>query len=164
MPRFAAYAGSFDPLTNGHLDVIRRVQPLFDKLHLVVAMNHEKRGLFEPEERVRLIRESVTGVLPEGSFEIAAHDGLLVDYCRTRGIKVLIRGLRAVSDFEKELQMAAMNRRLSPGIETMHVMTDEKYFFLSSSLVKEIASHGANLDALVPAPVARALAARRKQS
>jgi pantetheine-phosphate adenylyltransferase len=153
----AVYAGSFDPLTQGHLDIIRRVQPLFDKLHLVVAANSSKKTLFTAAERVELIKKSVEGILPDGSFEVRSHAGLLVDFCRANGVHVLIRGLRAVSDFEKEFQMSAMNRRLAPDIETLHVMTDERHFFLSSSLVKEIAVHDGPLEELVPPPVAAAL-------
>jgi len=157
MRRQATYAGTFDPLTHGHLDVIRRVQPLFDKLHLVVAVNSAKKTLFTAAERVELIRLSVESVLPKGSFEVSSYEGLVVEYCRANQVHVLIRGLRAVSDFEKEFQMAAMNRRLDSRIETLHVMTDERHFFLSSSLVKEIAHHHGPLEELVPAPVAAAL-------
>ena len=157
MRRIAVYAGSFDPLTNGHLDVIRRVQPLFDQLHLVVAVNANKKSVFTPKERVALIQKSVEDLLPKDSFVINAFDGLIVDYCKKHKVRVLIRGLRAVSDFEKEFQMASMNRRLDSDIETLHVMTDERYFFLSSSIVKEIAYHKGPLEELVPAPVAKAL-------
>jgi len=160
MKRNAVYAGSFDPPTSGHLDVIRRVQPLFDRLHLVVAVNGAKHSLFSAEERVELLRESVAEVLPRGSFEVPAPHGLIVDFCRDRGIHCLIRGLRAVSDFEKEFQMAAMNRRLDSSIETLHVMTDESFFFVSSSLVKELAHHRAPLKGLVPRPVLKALRAK----
>lgn len=153
----AVYAGSFDPLTQGHLDVIRRVQPLFDHIHLVVAANNSKKTLFTAAERVELIRKSVEGELPKGSFTVSSYEGLVVNYCKAHHVRVLIRGLRAVSDFEKEFQMAAMNRRLDPDIETLHVMTDERHFFLSSSLVKEIAHHHGPLDELVPPPVAEAL-------
>ena len=161
MERVAVYAGSFDPPTNGHLDIVRRVQPLFDKIHLVVADNPRKLVLFTAAERAELLREALKGSVPAESLFVTVHEGLVVDYCKKIGARVLIRGLRAVRDFEVELQMASMNRRLDPTIETLHVMTDEKYFFVSSSLIKEIAHYGASLlKDLVPANVASALAKR----
>ena len=160
--RIAVYAGSFDPPTNGHLDVIRRVQPLFDKIYLVIADNLRKATLFTNTERLQLLNGALDVVLPKGSFEVSLHQGLVVDFCKEVGAKVLIRGLRALSDFESEFQMATMNRRLDPSIETLHVMTDEKFFFLSSSLVKELAYHGGPLKELVPPNVLKALVERVK--
>lgn len=156
----AVYAGSFDPPTNGHLDIIRRMHPNFDKLHLVIAANPRKQTLFTAEERAQLLREAVAEILPAGSFEVAVHGGLVVDYCRQVKSRVLIRGLRAISDFESEFQMATMNRRLDPSVETLLVMTDEKYFFVSSSLIKEVALHGGPLKGLVPPNVEKALVKR----
>lgn len=155
--RIAVYAGSFDPPTNGHLDVILRVQPLFDKIYLLVASNSRKKTLFTAEERVELLIGALAERIPLGSFEVRSCSGLVVDFCREIGAKVLIRGLRALSDFENEFSMATMNRRLDPGIETLHVMTDEKYFFLSSSLVKELSRHKTDLQGLVPDNVSEAL-------
>lgn len=157
MNRIAVYAGSFDPPTNGHLDVVRRVQPLFDKIYMLVADNSRKKTLFTADERVELLVGALAERIPLGSFEVRPWTGLVVDFCKEIGAKVLIRGLRAVSDFENEFQMATMNRRLDPTVETLHVMTDEQYFFLSSSLVKELARHKTNLNNLVPQNVMEAL-------
>jgi pantetheine-phosphate adenylyltransferase len=153
MKRLAVYAGSFDPPTNGHIDIVRRVQPLFDKLYLVVAENARKTPFFSSKERQELLNGALKDSLPRDSFEVCIHDGLIVDFCKKIGATVLVRGLRAVSDFEVELQMASMNRRLDPKIETFHVMTDEKFFFVSSSLIREVAYHGGELGELVPANV-----------
>ncbi len=163
MKRLAVYAGSFDPPTNGHLDVIRRVAPLFDKLYLVVADNSRKQSLFSQEERVELLHEALEKILPKKSFAVESFKGLIVNFCKKVGAQVLIRGIRAVSDFENEFQMATMNRKLDPTIETLHVMTDEKFFFLSSSLVKELARHHAPLEELVPSNVLKALKKRAKK-
>lgn len=157
MKRTAVYAGSFDPPTSGHLDVICRVQPLFDKLFLVVADNLRKQALFSADERIKLLHDALSKRLPKNSFEVKPHNGLVVEFCQKVGAHVLIRGIRAVSDFESEFQMATMNRRLDPTIETLHVMTDERHFFVSSSLVKELAMHGAPLEELVPPNVLKAL-------
>lgn len=155
--RIAVYAGSFDPPTFGHIDVIRRVQPIFDKLYLVVANNARKTTLFSAEERVELLEGAVKDVLPKGSYEIATHSGLIVEFCAKVGSRVLIRGLRALSDFEAEFAMSTMNHRLSPKVETFLVMTDQKYFFVSSSLIKEVFQHGGDLKGLVPDNVEKAL-------
>jgi pantetheine-phosphate adenylyltransferase len=157
MIRIAVYAGSFDPPTNGHLDIVKRVQPGFEKLYLVVAENPRKKYLFTAEERRDLLTEALRGEVPEGSVEAVVHSGLVVDFCKQVGSQVLIRGLRASSDFESEFQMATMNRRLNSSVETLLVMTDEKYFFVSSSLVKEVAYHGGALDGLVPPNVQQIL-------
>lgn len=162
--RTAVYAGSFDPPTNGHIDVIRRVQPNFDKLYLVVAENSRKNTLFTTEERVKLLQGALEPILPEGSFEVESCSGLIVDYCRKVGTHILIRGLRAISDFEAEFQMATMNRRLRGDIETLLVVTDEKYFFVSSSLIKEVAYHGGELEGLVPENVKKALEKKCRSS
>ncbi|MBS1984895.1 MAG: pantetheine-phosphate adenylyltransferase [Bdellovibrionales bacterium] len=154
--RTAVYAGSFDPPTNGHLDIIRRVQPRFGKLYLVIAENARKQALFSTAERMALLQEALKD-LPVGSVEVRTHDGLIVDFCRQVKSTVLIRGLRAISDFEGEFQMATMNRRLDHDIETFLIMTDEKYFFVSSSLVKEVAAHGGDLTGLVTPQVEKAL-------
>jgi pantetheine-phosphate adenylyltransferase len=138
--------GSFDPVTNGHLDVIERASPLFDEVVVAVLVNVSKKGLFTVEERIEMLRE-VTA--PLGNVTVESFEGLLVDFCRTRGILAVVRGLRAVTDFEYELSMAQMNYRLS-ALETLFVATNPDYSFLSSSLVKEVASYGGDVSGLVP--------------
>jgi pantetheine-phosphate adenylyltransferase len=157
MKNIAVYGGSFDPPTLGHIDVVKRVYANFDEIHVVVAVNSNKKGFFEPHERVALLEKALADLVQKGRVKVKSHQGLLVGYCAKVGAKILIRGLRAVSDFEAELQMASMNRRLAPKIETFHVMTDEKFLFVSSSLIKEIAEHGVSLSDLVPAGVEAAL-------
>ena len=150
----AIYPGSFDPITLGHLDIIRRIQPLFSELVIVVANSQSKKYLFTLDERVRMIQENL-GTLP--SVKIDKCDGLLVDYARATGADVIVRGLRAVSDFEYEFAMANMNKELADGIETMIVFTRPEYSFVASRMVKEVAYHGGDLSGLVPENVARAL-------
>lgn len=157
MTRIAVYPGSFDPLTNGHLDVIRRGMALFGHLVVAVAANVRKQALFSLEERVALIREVVGD---DARFEIDTFDGLLVDYARRKGAVAVVRGLRAVADFEYEFEMATMNRRLAPTVETVFLMTHENYFYVSSHLVKEVATLGGDIDAFVPPVVAAQLKAR----
>ena len=154
----AVYAGSFDPPTLGHVDVIQRVLPLFEELHLVVAVNSEKKGLFLPEERVALLEEIFNdgGKIP-GNLKIVATPGLIVNYCREVGAKVLIRGIRAVSDFEKEFQISCTNKILAPEIESLHIMTERRYSFVSSSLIKEVALHHDDLSEFVPKNVEKKL-------
>jgi pantetheine-phosphate adenylyltransferase len=153
----AIYPGSFDPITNGHVGLIRRGLEIFDRLIVAVAHNRGKDALFTVEERLEMIREAVSG---DARVEIASFEGLLGEYVQARSVRVVIRGLRAVADFEYELQMANMNRKLWPAIETFFMMTEEDYFFVSSRNVKEVASFGGDVAALVPAGVARRL--RRK--
>lgn len=153
----AVYPGSFDPITNGHLDIIERGSRLFDRVIVAILGNPEKAPLFSVEERVSLIAASVSS-LPNVTVE--AFSGLLVNYVRSRGAQVIVRGLRAVSDFEYEFQMALMNRRLDPEVETVFMMPAEAYSYLSARLVKEVASLGGDVSGLVPAPVARAIADR----
>lgn len=155
--KIAVYAGSFDPITLGHLDVLKKGARVFDKIILVVAENSQKKYLFDAAKRKALAEESISEIDSSCEIEVCVHSGLLANFCKDRGINFLLRGLRAMSDYENELQAATMNRKLLPGLETMLVMADEKYFFISSSLVKEVASHGAPLGNLVPAPVAKAL-------
>ena len=133
--RRVIYPGSFDPITNGHLDVINRAATLFDEVVVAVAFNEQKQGLFTAEERLALLRE-VSGAMP--NIRIAQFDGLLMDFARKEGATAVVRGLRAVSDFEFEFQMALMNRKLEPQIETIFLMPAEKYTYLSSRIVKEI--------------------------
>lgn len=157
MKRSAVYAGSFDPLTNGHLDVIRRVLPLFDKLYIVVATHPLKGPLFSVEERLDLIKASLKNEVKKGQVEIHSWSDLLVHFCQKVNSKILIRGIRSLSDFEVEFQMSTMNRHLNSKVETLHIMTDEKYFFVSSTLIKEVARYGGSLKGLVPNNVALAI-------
>ncbi|MGK4583159.1 pantetheine-phosphate adenylyltransferase [Kitasatospora sp. HPMI-4] len=154
--RRAVCPGSFDPITNGHLDIIERASKLYDVVHVVVAINPSKQGMFSVAERIELIEETTAQC---GNVVVEAHQGLLVDYCRERGIPAIIKGLRAVSDFDYELQMAQMNHGLT-GVETLFVPTSPTYSFLSSSLVKEVASYGGDVSHLLPEPVHRRLLAR----
>ena len=152
----AIYPGSFDPLTNGHLSLIQRSLKMFDKLVVAIATNPKKQALFSVEERRQIIKESC----PDPRIEIDDFHGLLVDYARRRNVGVIVRGLRAVSDFEFEFQLANMNRKLAPDIETVFMMTGEDYFYISSNLVREVASLGGNVDGLVPKGVAQKLHAK----
>jgi len=152
--RRAIYPGSFDPITNGHLDVIQRAAKLFDEVVVAVAFNEQKRSLFPVDERVALIRETAGGI---PNVRVARFDGLLVEFARTQSASAVVRGLRAVSDFEFEFQMALMNRKLEPEIETIFMMPAEKYTYLSSRIVKEIGRLGGNVDSFVPESVAAAL-------
>lgn len=154
--RSAIFAGTFDPVTNGHVDLIRRALRLVDRLTVAVAVRPEKRVLFSQEERVLMIREAVPD---EPRLTVEPFTGLLVQYAEARGIGTIIRGLRFVSDFEYEFQMALMNRRLSGSVETLFLMPSETYTFVNSSLVKEIARHGGDVSAFVPPGVASRLAA-----
>jgi pantetheine-phosphate adenylyltransferase len=152
--RRAVCPGSFDPVTNGHLDVIQRCSRLFDELVVAVLVNKSKKGMFDTEERIELLRQS-TAQLP--NVRIDSHHGLLVDFCKQHGIQVIVKGLRAVSDFDYELQMGQMNHSLA-GVETLFMPTHPLYSFLSSSLVKEVATFGGDVSRLVPEPVLRAIA------
>jgi pantetheine-phosphate adenylyltransferase len=148
--------GSFDPVTYGHLDVIGRASHLYDQVTVAVLVNEAKRGLFDVDERIQMLKE-VTADL--GNVVVDSFHGLLVDYSRAHDIPVIVKGLRAVSDFDYELQMAQMNHRLT-GVETLFVATNPEYSFLSSSLVKEVARYGGDVSGLVPETVLRRLAAR----
>ena len=153
----AIYPGSFDPVTNGHLDLIERGEKMFDLLIVAVLRNAEKEPLFTVSERVEMLRE-VTKQWT--SVEIDVFDGLLVDYARKRGAGVILRGIRAVSDYEYELQMALMNRKLEPRLETVFMLPGLSYSYLSSKLVREIARLGASLKGLVPEVVEQRLRAK----
>jgi pantetheine-phosphate adenylyltransferase len=160
MTASAVCPGSFDPITYGHLDVIERAARRFDRVVVACTRNLGKRALFEVEERIELVRQ-VTGHLPNVSVE--AFEGLLVDFCHERDVGVVIKGLRAVSDFEYELQMAQMNRRIGE-VETLFMTTSPVYSFLSSSLVKEVARFGGDITDFVPAVVAEELGRRLQGS
>lgn len=145
--KICAYPGSFDPVTNGHLDIIYRCAKLFDKVVVAVGNNTSKNYLFSLEERVELLK---TVLKDNPKIEVDSFSGLLVDYLRNRGINFIIKGLRAVSDFEYEFQMASINKIQNPDIETLFMMADVNYTYLSSSAVKELARYGGNLDGFVP--------------
>ncbi|MGB0152731.1 MAG: pantetheine-phosphate adenylyltransferase [Verrucomicrobiales bacterium] len=151
----AIYPGSFDPIHNGHLDVIERASKLWDRVIVAVAVNHEKQGLFTMEERVGLIKEA-SGHLP--SVEVTAFEGLLVDYVLEVKANAVLRGLRAVSDFEYEFQMALMNRSLDESLETVFLMPSQENIYLSSRIVKEVATFGGDITKFVPAVVNDAVA------
>ena len=149
--RRAVYPGSFDPITNGHLDIIQRALTVFDHVTVAVAYNQDKQtGLFTPEERVQMIHEVAKGEGLDGRVSIDSFHGLLIDYTRRVGASTIIRGLRAVADFEYEFQMTMMNRHLAPDIETVFLMAGEQHFYPSSRLVKEVAALGGEIEGLVP--------------
>ncbi|MDQ1703303.1 MAG: pantetheine-phosphate adenylyltransferase [Frankiaceae bacterium] len=154
--RRAVCPGSFDPVTNGHLDIVGRASRLYDEVVVAVLVNSTKDGLYDVDERMELLR-ATTADLP--NVTIDSFEGLLVDYCKAHDLPVVVKGLRAVSDFDYELQMAQMNHGLA-GVETMFLSTNPLYSFLSSSLVKQVARYGGDISALVPSVVAESLAAR----
>jgi pantetheine-phosphate adenylyltransferase len=148
--RLAVFPGSFDPITNGHVDIVLRSARLFERVLVAVLVNREKQALFTPDERVEIIRD-VFREYP--NIEVDTFDGLLVDYARRRRASAIIRGIRAVSDYEYEFQMALMNRHLEPSLETVFMMPAEQYTYLSSRLIKEVFSLGADVRGLVPPAV-----------
>jgi len=152
--RLAVYPGSFDPITNGHVDVIARAANLFDEVIVAAATNDAKKSLFSVEERVAMMKEVTARFL---NVKVVAFDGLLVEFARQVGAVAVVRGLRAISDFEFEFQMALMNRKLEPTIETVFLTPREEYTYLSSRIVKEIARLGGAVEAFVPQPVVEAL-------
>ena len=148
------YPGSFDPVTKGHLNIIKRASNIFDEVIVAVFQNPNKDPIFSMEERVRLLNETTQDI---NSVKIDSFTGLTTKYVKSKNACAIIRGLRAVSDFEGEFQMASMNKELDPEIETIFLMTDSKYAFLSSSIVKEVAQFGGKMDNVVPKPVEKAL-------
>ena len=153
--KIAVYPGSFDPFTNGHLDVVDRALGIFDRVIVAVAANPDKRQpLFTVEERVRLIEESLKS---RNGVEVTSYTGLTVEFARSLGATTLVKGLRAYSDFDAELQQALMNRKLAPDIHTVFLMSGFAHIFVSSSILKDIASYGGKVADLVPPPVAKAL-------
>jgi pantetheine-phosphate adenylyltransferase len=156
-PRIAIYPGSFDPLTSGHVDIIERGARIFDEIIVAILANAEKTPLFSETERVSIIREVFRDA---PNVRVDTFNGLLVEYAQKQGATVLVRGLRAVSDFEYEFQMALMNRHLAPGLETVFMMPDEKYTYISSRLIKEVFSLGGPIEGLVPPTVEERLRAK----
>ncbi|MGY0010058.1 pantetheine-phosphate adenylyltransferase [Bacillus anthracis] len=154
MTSIAISSGSFDPITLGHLDIIKRGAKVFDEVYVVVLNNSSKKPFFSVEERLDLIREATKDI---PNVKVDSHSGLLVEYAKMRNANAILRGLRAVSDFEYEMQITSMNRKLDENIETFFIMTNNQYSFLSSSIVKEVARYGGSVVDLVPPVVERAL-------
>ncbi|MBE5103911.1 pantetheine-phosphate adenylyltransferase [Bacillus fungorum] len=154
MTSIAISSGSFDPITLGHLDIIKRGAKVFDEVYVVVLNNSSKKPFFSVEERLELIREATKDI---PNVKVDSHSGLLVEYAKMRNANAILRGLRAVSDFEYEMQITSMNRKLDENIETFFIMTNNQYSFLSSSIVKEVARYGGSVVDLVPPVVERAL-------
>lgn len=154
----AVYPGTFDPITNGHLDILERSARIFEHVVVAIATNPRKQPLFSIDERIEFIKSAVGSYGDRLSYD--SFECLLVDYCRARGATTIVRGLRALADFEYEFQFAHMNRRLAPGVDTVFFMTDERNHYVSSSLVKEVARFGGDVSGLVPAAVQQALADR----
>ncbi|MCA1787503.1 MAG: pantetheine-phosphate adenylyltransferase [Desulfobacteraceae bacterium] len=148
--RIAIYPGSFDPLTNGHLDVIQRALEIFDEVIVAILRNPSKKALFSTEERLEMIRQSFNG---NDALKVDAFDGLLVDYARMKNAVAIIRGMRAISDFENEFQMALMNRKLHKDVQSVFLMTGFRWIFTSSSIIKEAAQFGGDISEMVPEPV-----------
>jgi len=148
--RIGVYPGSFDPLTNGHLDIIKRAAKLFDKLIVGVLRNSAKNSIFTMEERVSLINKTLSADPELKNVEVVMFEGLLVDFVKSSGASTIVRGLRAVSDYEYELQMAMLNKHMDESIDTIFFMTDIKNSFLSSSIIKDVAKNGGNISGLVP--------------
>ncbi|HEY8869213.1 MAG TPA: pantetheine-phosphate adenylyltransferase [Candidatus Limnocylindrales bacterium] len=159
----AVYPGSFDPVTNGHIDVVRRALGVFDQIIVGVLENPRKTPLLQTEDRIDILRRSFAEAgFSADRIEVAAFDGLTVDFCRTRNARFIVRGLRAISDFEAELQLAHNNRKLAPDIDSVFFMTALEHGYVSSSLVKEIASFGGDVSAMIPSPAAAALLALKE--
>lgn len=161
MDKIAIYPGTFDPITNGHIDLIQRALKIFDEVIIAVASTPRKQSLFTLKERVQLIKDSLKELK---GVRVGHLDGLLVDYVKNKKGIAIVRGLRAISDFEYELQMALMNRRLDTNVETVFMMPSEEYTFITSTIVKEVASFGGAVKGLVPEPVEKALREKFKVS
>lgn len=157
--KIALYPGTFDPVTYGHLDVITRAAEIFDRVIVLVAANSAKEPLFTSEERIGMVRRAAARMR---NVRVDSFDGLLVDYARKAGATAIIRGLRAISDFDYEFQMALMNRKLAPKITTVFLMPHEKYTYLNSSIVREIARHGGDTGQFVPPDVRKRLTAKNR--
>ena len=158
--KIAVVPGSFDPITNGHIDIIKRAAEVFDIVYVSVLNNSSKNPLFSAEERIQLIKEVMQDT---PNIHVESSSGLLIDYAKAKNAKVIVRGLRAVSDFEYEMQITSMNRVLDENIETFFIMTKNQYSFLSSSIVKEVAKYGGDVRELVPEAIEKALKDKYKQ-
>lgn len=154
-PAIAVYPGTFDPITNGHVDIIKRALQLFDKIIIVIAINMQKQPLFSLEERIEMINECFSN--NSDRIEVDTTDGLIVDYAVKKGARAIVRGLRAVSDFDYEFQLALMNRKLERKVETVFLMTGFRWIFISSSIIKDAAKHNGDVSGVVPAHVKAAL-------
>lgn len=163
MSRTALYPGSFDPFTNGHLDILQRATNMFDKIIVTVAVNNKKNAVFSGNERVDLIQDCIKDYDWAHKVEIEQFTGLLIDFAKQKKVRVLLRGIRQISDFEYEFRMALTNRRLSPQVDTVFLMPDEQLTFISATIVKEIAEWGGDLSSFVPDNVARALSKKFPQ-
>ncbi len=152
--KVAVYPGTFDPITNGHISVVNRGLKIFDKIIIAILINPQKRPLFSVEERIMMIKESLKD---KPNIEVDSYDGLLVDYVARKNTNVILKGLRAMSDFEYEFQMALMNRKLNREIQSVFLMTDYKWFYISSTIIKEAARFGADIEGLVPPIVCKKL-------
>lgn len=161
MLRTAIYPGTFDPITNGHIDIIARTARLFDRVVVAIAVNSSKQPLFNDEERIELVTESLC---EHENVEVKQSVGLIVDFAENEGALVIVRGLRAVSDFEYEMQMALMNRRMRESVSTIFMMPHEKYTFLSSSIIRELARYDADVSDFVPTCVLEALREKSRAS
>jgi pantetheine-phosphate adenylyltransferase len=162
--RRAIFPGSFDPLTNGHLDVIKRAAPLFDEMVVAVLDNADKQPMFTPDERCEMIREVLPTMAASGcEMLVESFSGLTADFARSRDAIAIVRGIRAVADYEYELRMALMNRRLEPGIETVFFMAGEEYSYVSSTLMKQVFELGGRVDGLIPETVERRMRVRKSQ-
>jgi len=155
--RRAVYPGTFDPITHGHVDLITRSLAFFDEILILIAHSGKKKPLFEAEIRKELVKECFTD---ESKIRVETYDGLLADYAKQAGIRVVLRGLRGISDFDYEFQMATMNRRMYPELQTFFLMASERFFFVNSTLVKEVISHGGDVSELVPPHVEKKLRER----
>lgn len=162
--RIAVYPGTFDPVTNGHLDILSRGRDLFDKIIVCIAENSAKEPTFTVEQRRAMIEEALAEKSWDGQVRVATFSGLIVDYAESEGAIALLRGLRAVSDFEFEFQMALMNRHLNERLHTVYLMPKDKYTYLSSSIIKNVARHGGKIAHFVPAGVARRLAEHYREA
>jgi len=164
MKNSAIYPGSFDPFTNGHLDILKRAVQMFDRVVVTVAVNQRKKSVFTGEERVELIKEVIKEEPWKDKVVVEQFTGLLIDYARQKKINVLLRGVRQISDFEYEFRMALTNRRLAPEIDTIFLMPDEQLTFISATIVKEVAAWGGDLSSFVPQNVADALVKKFKEA
>lgn len=158
--KVAVYPGSFDPITNGHLDIVRRASRIFDSVIVAISENPRKSPLFSLEERKALVEEAVQGI---PNVQVEVFNGLLVQYAKQRNATAIIRGLRAVSDFDYEFQMALLNRKLAPDLETVYLMPSEEYTYINSTIVKEVAYLGGKLDCFLPQVVAKRLTEKIKE-